>query len=354
MLSGVNERSKRGPRAAIQVPSMEYADYKKISTTPLEDFATVRPTISSVSELFELLQSFNEAKWAFRGQGTDRVLAASIERVAIKPGIAEDYVMREFRRRAHQYLTDLPRDDDLEWLALMQHHGAPTRLLDWTRSPHIAAFFAAQSSNSSSQFIKTKPEKQGDTPLACCKKSSVAKRMHPDCPHRGIKPFVIWAVDVDSVNAEAVAMLGLPEGNNDLSSPENFAKLYWDQPPNDVYLVAAVQPHRMNERLTIQQGLFLFANHALFFFRRCLAALLHHASKGGKPSAQWLHKLVVAAETRLDVLRALNKLNINSATLYPGLDGFCQSLYVNVQIQEPENWPGVSQTTDRQRWVKGI
>jgi len=232
--------------------------------------------------------------------------------------------MREFRRRAHQYVTDVPRDDDLEWLALMQHHGAPTRLVDWTRSPHVAAFFGAQSSNSANPFITTTPDKQ-------------------------VEPFVIWAVDVDSINAEAVAMLGLPEGNNDLSSPENFRKLYWDQPPDNLYLVAAVQPHRMNERLTIQQALFLFANHALFSFRRCLAALLLHASNGQKQSAQWLHKLVVASETRFDVLRALNKLNINGATLYPGLDGFCQSLYVNVQIQEQEDWPGVSQTTDRER-----
>jgi len=193
----------------------------------------------------------------------------------------------------------------------------------------VIFFFAAQSSNSANPFITTKPEKQ-------------------------VEPFVIWAVDVDSVNAEAVAMLGLAEANNDLSSPENFRKIYWDQPPDDLYLVAAVQPHRMNERLTIQQGQFLFANRPLFSFRRCLAALLLHASKGHKPSAQWLHKFVVASETRLDVLRALSKLNINSATLFPGLDGFCQSLYVNVQIQEHEDWPGGSQTTDRERWVKGI
>src|SRR5260370_562857 len=162
-------------------------DYRRITTGRLEDFATVRPTLSSVSALFERIQSFNEAKWAFRGQGTDRVLSTGIQRVAIRPGVAEDYVEREFRRRAHQYVTDMPRDhDDLEWLALMQHHGAPTRLLDWTRSPHVAAFFAAQSSNSANPFITTERGK-------------------------AIEPFVIWAVDAESVNAEAVAMLGLPD-----------------------------------------------------------------------------------------------------------------------------------------------
>ncbi len=75
-------------------------------------------------------------------------------------------------------------ESTLEWLALMQHHGTPIRLLDWTRSPHIAAFCAAQSSNAANPFITAKPEKQ-------------------------VEPFVIWAVDVDSVNAEAVAMRGL-------------------------------------------------------------------------------------------------------------------------------------------------
>jgi hypothetical protein len=307
-------------------------DYRKIREGRLEDFATAYPTISSASELFKCLDYFNETKWAFRGQGTDRVLAASIERVAIRPGIAEDYGVREFRRRAHHYIRDVPRDDDdLEWLALMQHHGAPTRLLDWTRSPHVAAFFAAQSSNAANPFITTKPK-----------------------PEKPLEPFVIWAVDVDSVNAEAVAMLGLPQSNNDLSSRENFRKLYWEQPSDDLYLVGAVQPYRMNERLTVQKGLFLCANRALFPFCNCLVALLLHASKGNKPSAQWLHKIVVAPEARLDVLRALDKININSATLFPGLDGFCQALYVNVQIQEQESWPGVSLTTDRERWVKGL
>jgi hypothetical protein len=306
---------------------MGLEDFKRMRR-PLEEHATIHGTIGTAADLFEKLKSFDGAKWAFRGQGKDWPLTATIERYAIRPGVAEDFAMREFRRRAHHYSISVPeRDDDLEWLALMQHHGAPTRLLDWTRSPQVAAFFAAQSSNSANPFIRD-----------------------PDKP---LPSFVIWAVDTDSINEEAAGMLGLSE-DTDLSSPDTFRNIFWRQPPGELYLAVAVQPHRMNERLTIQQGLFLCANRALFPFHNCLASVLNHASKRNRPSSQWLHKIAVAPETRADVLRILDKININSTTLFPGLDGFCQALQITLQIQERDGWPGVAMANDRESWVKGI
>ena len=256
--------------------------------TPLEELATVHPPITHPAELFEELKSFDGARWAFRGQGKDWPLASTIERYSCQPGVAEDYAMREFRRRIHHYSPSAPRrDDDLEGLALMQHHGAPTRLLDWTRSAQIAAFFAAESSISANPLARELPE---------------------HAPR-----FVIWAVDTDRINAEAKAILGFsPE--TDLSSPGIFHKVFWSQPAEEVYLVMAVEPFRLNERLSIQRGLFLYANHALFPFHNCLAGLLLHAKSQNRPSAQWLHKIVVAPEARADVLRSLDQVNINSSS----------------------------------------
>src|SRR5438128_12166010 len=55
----------------------------------------------------------------------------------------EERILRIFKRKAIHFLDVVPdREDDFEWLALMQDHGAPTRLLDFSWSPYVAPFFA--------------------------------------------------------------------------------------------------------------------------------------------------------------------------------------------------------------------
>lgn len=125
----------------------------RLSFGALSPGRTVIPktTIDSWADLAALLPMVEGGRWLFRGESQSGwELRPSAGRVGRHTGAArkipfdrthERAILKLFKRQARPYLSHTP-STDCEWLAVAQHHGMHTRLLDWTESLFVAAYFA--------------------------------------------------------------------------------------------------------------------------------------------------------------------------------------------------------------------
>jgi hypothetical protein len=218
--------------------------------------------------------------WAFRGERDERwPLYSSLSRYFQNFGVApkawpeqENRILRIFKRKAHQFLDKPPDlDDDFQWMALMQHHGAPTRLIDFTWSPYVAAFFALE---------------------------------------RTLNDGVVWAMNparIDSSHASKPIRM-------DPRVKGNFRRYFL---AGNHRLIWMGEPHTMNSRLIAQSGTFAVPGVLDVPIEEILS---------DTDQENILAKIVLANAVREVGMRELYRMNITYSTLFPGLDGLAKSM----------------------------
>lgn len=226
----------------------------------------------------------DRSPYAFRGMAdAGSPPGTSLARLGGRYAEMEHHLLRNFRKYAHH--GAVRRDSVWDWLALAQHHGLPTRLLDWTFSPQVAMHFATAELDSfhldgviwSVDFVQ-------------------AHRLLPDVLREALEEEGSEVFTAEMLERIAPTLREL-----DALSPEPF--LLFFEPPS------------LDERIVNQFALFSLMSGADATLDEWLEA---------HPGL--CRKVVIPAEAKWEVRDKLDQANVTERVLFPGLDGLSRWL----------------------------
>lgn len=248
-----------------------------------------------VQNWIELQERLYEGSWkeplgrfrstlAFRGMSCCRDdLSTSLARLGRNSPRHEQHLLRNFRKYAHR--DAVPGDSIWNWIALGQHHGLPTRMLDWTFSPYVALHFA------------TVQTEQYET------------------------DGVVWAVDYVKCHEMLPEPLraALEEEDADVFTAEMLDRaadsLAKFDSLSDQDFIVFLEPPSLDDRIVNQLALFSLM------------------SSSAAQHDQWLvqhpdlyRRIIIPAGMKWEIRDKLDQANITERVLFPGLDGLSRWL----------------------------
>jgi FRG domain-containing protein len=228
---------------------------------------------------------------------------SSLARLSADYPRLERHLVRNFRKYAHR---EAPGPTTWDWLSLAQHHGLPTRLLDWTFSPLVALHFATASWPDDEALL-----------------------LAVDCEgaHDLLPPGLRAAYDREGSLVFTTDMLA-----THAPDLESFDALTDDEP-----FVVFFEPPSLDERIVNQ------------------AAVLSAFSDPRCHMEQWLdahpdlwRAWRIPPEVKAEVRERLDQAHINERVLMPGLDGLAAWLrrYYSPRASAPDDLGGATMAAD--------
>jgi hypothetical protein len=221
------------------------------------------------------------SRFAYRGMASSAYdLTTSLMRLGGAYHELEAHLLRNFIKYARR--TQLLEASPWHWLALAQHHGLPTRMLDWTFSPYVALHFATT--------IDREEEIETDAVVWCVDYT----RTNTQAPD-GLRA-ILAEEDAEVFTAEMLLGAADSLAAFDALAPEPFVVFF--------------EPPSLDDRIVNQAALFSLMSSASARLDCWLAA---------RPGMY--RRIIIPAALKHEVRDKLDQANITERVLFPGLDG---------------------------------
>ena len=229
----------------------------------------------------------HRSNYVFRGLSDSSYnLLTSLNRVCRDNLMLEQCLLRNFKKYAS---NDLNIDGFWETLSIAQHHGLPTRLLDWTFSPFVALHFATEDF---SKYDK-------DSSVWCVD----FVKAHEYLP----KTFTDKLSDNYAYNFTTEMLDSLIPNFESLKNYETEV----DSKPFVIFF----EPPSIDSRIVNQYALFSVMSDPSVTITHWL-----------KEHSDIVKKIIIPKEIKLEIRDRLDQINMTERIIYPGFDGLCKWL----------------------------
>jgi FRG domain len=206
----------------------------------------------------------------------------------------EFHILRNFKKYARR---DAVRENNIwEWLALAQHHGVPTRLLDWSYSPYVALHFATAN-------------------LGKYDCDGVIWAVDYVSAHKSLPKKLRGVLSEERSNAFTIEML--ESGAKSLTELEKLSS-------DDFALF--LEPPSLDQRIVNQFSIFSLMSRPDARFDLWLT----------KVHPELARRIIIPAELKWEARDKLDQANVTERVLFPGLDGLARWLKRHYTPREPE------------------